>query len=263
MGIELRLPNITATTDKGQLEQIRSYLYQMAQELQFALNNADSSSSNVVVAPATSKGTSSGGTSADDIKKAQDTFDSIKSLIIKSADIVDAYYDEIDSLLKLSGEYVAQSDFGTYTEKTDNLISANSESITQHLSRIETIESGVDGVNDMIKTQKSYLDYGAVGTTLDDTGLATENAPGIEIGDFQTLDDGVTTVANQKYARFTAYGLELFGASLDDPVAYIKQYKLYITNLSTINAEISGTLTLGAFKIDATKGFNLKYIGKE
>ncbi len=256
--INLRLPNITAPTERGQLEQMRSYLYQMAEELQFAFDNANSSSSNVVMSTSSTKGSAN----AISIEEAQDTFNSIKSLIIKSADIVKAYYEEIDSLLKLSGDYVAQSDFGTYKETTTNAISANSDSITQHITRIETIESGVEGVKNTIKTQNSYINYGAVGTTLDDTGLATYNAPGIEIGDHQTLDDGTITATNRKYARFTAYGLELFGDSLDSPVAYIKQYKLYITNLSTANAEITGTLTLGAFRVDTSKGFNLKYIGR-
>jgi hypothetical protein len=47
MGIELRLPNIKGN-DKEQLVQIRSYLYQLAEQLQWALNNIDTSSSNYV-----------------------------------------------------------------------------------------------------------------------------------------------------------------------------------------------------------------------
>lgn len=251
--IELRLPNINASTERGQLEQIRAYLYQMAEQLQFAFNNADSSSSNVVMYSSATKG----GTNTPSTEDAQKTFNSIKPLIIKSADIVSAYYEEIDNLLKLSSEYVAQSDFGTYTESTTNAISANSDSITQHLTRISTIESNVEGINDAIKTQNSYIKSGFVGTTLDDTGLATESAPGIEIGDHQTLEDGTITATVKKYARFTAYGLELFGDSLEHPVAYIKQHKLYIRD-----AEFIGKVVFGAFRIDTSKGFNLKYIGR-
>ena len=252
MSINLRLPNITAPTEKGQLEQMQRFLYQMVEQLQFAFDNADSSSTDVVMPTSATKG----GTDAETIKKAQDTFNSIKSLIIKSADIVKAYYEEIDSLLKLNGEYVAQSDFGAYAEKTEQKISANSDNITQYITRIETIESSVEGIRDTIKTQNSYIHYGAVGTTLDDTGLANETAPGIEIGDHQTLNDGTVTT-NKKYARFTAYGLELFGDSLDHPVAYVKQDKLYIRD-----AEFIGKVIFGTFQLDTTKGFNLKYIGR-
>ena len=38
MTYDIRLPNITATTEKGQLEQMRSYLYQFAEQLQYAVN---------------------------------------------------------------------------------------------------------------------------------------------------------------------------------------------------------------------------------
>ena len=121
MGIDIRLPNITATTEAGQLSQMRSYLYQFAEQLQWALNTLDK------------------GTSAEEIElknavvevvekteeaKAQDAFNSIKDLIIKSADIVEAYYEEIDNLLSLSGKYVASSDFGTYAQETSNKIDA-------------------------------------------------------------------------------------------------------------------------------------------
>lgn len=47
MGIELRLPNIKGN-DKEQLVQIRSYLYQLTEQLQWALNNINTSSSNYV-----------------------------------------------------------------------------------------------------------------------------------------------------------------------------------------------------------------------
>lgn len=39
MAIELRLPNITGLTEKEQLSQIRSYLYQLIPQLQWELDN--------------------------------------------------------------------------------------------------------------------------------------------------------------------------------------------------------------------------------
>lgn len=47
MGIELRLPNIKGN-DREQLAQIRSYLYQLTEQLQWALNNGSTSASNYV-----------------------------------------------------------------------------------------------------------------------------------------------------------------------------------------------------------------------
>jgi hypothetical protein len=86
MGTELRYPNINGRTDREQLTQLKGYLYQLVDQLQFALNNASTPSTTVV--QVASRPASSAGSSAPD---AESTFNSIKSLIIKSADIVNAY----------------------------------------------------------------------------------------------------------------------------------------------------------------------------
>ena len=41
MSIDIRLPNITATDEAGQLSQMRSYLYQFAEQLKWALNTLE------------------------------------------------------------------------------------------------------------------------------------------------------------------------------------------------------------------------------
>ena len=249
MGINIRLPNINATTEAGQLQQIRSYLYQFAEQIKWAMETVESGQSSESIVQQGGVG----GSDPSEEAKAMSTFNEVKSLIIKSADIVDAYYEEIDKLISLSGKYVAQSEFGTYAEETNQAIDATSTQVLQSLSKIETIESDVDGIADSIKEKESYIRYGYVGTTLDDTGIATNDAPGIEIGDYNNLDGA----ENRRYARFTAYGLELFGDTIDVPVAYIKQSKLYITN-----AEITGTLQLGGYRIDTSNGLSFKWIGR-
>ena len=109
--IDLRYPNITGTTEREQLAQMKSYLHQLVGELQYAIGGIETASSSLSYTPRESNvapvsSSSSGGTN----------FASIKALIIKSADIVEAYYEEINK--KLKGEYLAISDFGTYKEST-------------------------------------------------------------------------------------------------------------------------------------------------
>ena len=85
MSIDLRLPNITATTEAGKLQQVQSYLFQLVEQLNFALKSVGSAAgSNVVLETASSTG-------AKREQEAQATFRDIKALIIKSADIVNAY----------------------------------------------------------------------------------------------------------------------------------------------------------------------------
>lgn len=143
MAIELRLPKIQGN-DREQLVQIRSYLYQLTEQLQWALNNINTtaSSQEKVVRQEAQVMMPSFQTYFD----ADVAFEELKSLIIKSADIVEAYYDEINTRLK--GMYVAQSDFGDFIEKTEQNIKATSTYVEQKFDDVQVIISDeVKGLN--------------------------------------------------------------------------------------------------------------------
>lgn len=225
MSVNIRLPNITATNDAGKLAQVQSYMYQLVEQLNWALNNINSGSTAVV--------NGYGKQIAEDSQNSDPmtTFNDIKGLIIKSADIVNAYYEEIDR--KLSGIYVAESDFGIYTEQATKTTTDNSKAITelhhniqQIVTDIANVESSLIEVNAHIKS--GLLDY------------ADDGSPvyGLEIGQ-RTEVDGVETF--NKYARFTSSKLAFYDQNANE-VAYISDYKLYISNV-----EITGSLTQGNF----------------
>jgi hypothetical protein len=239
--IDLRLPNITATTEREQLLQIKSYLNQLIPELQFAMSNV-SAPAVTSVATAT-KVVSTAPTNAD----AQATFNSIKSLIIKSADIVNAYYEEINK--RLEGIYVAESDYGIFVKETTADIEANSTNITQNYTNTQEIISE-------IKTEVSRIDTSAYIKTGYLTTQGDIDIYGVEVGQ-RTEKDGEE--AFDKCARFTADKLEFFGAdNQDEPLAYISGFKLYITH-----AEVTNSLTLGKFKdtVQANGDVVTKWIG--
>lgn len=235
MNIEFRLPNLSAKDVPGQIRQLHSFLRSTVEQLNWALGQIDTTAEQTQVQ------TFQANTEAATLEQ----FTNLKGLIIKSADIVSAYYETIDQLLATSGHYVAQSDYGTYREQVNQQLSAQTDRITQNITRTEQI-------GDQLRTQDSYLRYGAVGTTLGDTELANENAAGIEVGDFQSMNSETT----QRYARFTAYGLELFGSDKRNPIAYISGNRLYITN-----AEIRGELKLGGYQISTANGLVFNWIG--
>lgn len=281
--IDIRQPNITAATEKDQLLQMRSYLYQLSQQLQWAFNSI--SSPGEQIQSTVYRNTASGGGNAIDAPK---TFAALKGLIIKSADIVESYYEQINK--RLTGIYVAQSDFGTYTEETANEINANSEGIEQLFSNNRTIQVTIDRLGttaDDLNGTVSGLEQNAnhLAGTVDGisnrtaaisdavdklyaasvqtnayikTGLLYENPDGtavygLEIG--QTNDvNGVNIFS--KFARFSADRLSFYDRN-DTEVAYISDYKLYITN-----AEITGSLTLAnKFKIYYRGGLAFQWIG--
>lgn len=274
MPIELRLPNINGMTEREQLTQIRSYLYQFIPQLQWALNNMSSSSSTVVTPTRTQV------VSNTSAPLPETTFAAIKDLIINSGDIVLAYYDRISELLE--GEYSALSEFGAFKERTTQEIEKTSTSMTQAFSHIQTITTeaidglkdsyaskddldsvvlNIDGIksdintsNDAINGQLGKLNTWEMETKAHiKTGLLEMKGStpiyGVEIGQIDA-NSGKTV---SKFARFTADRLEFYH-TLEDPVAYISGQKLYIEN-----AEIFGDLKVGKFLFDSSDGLALKW----
>lgn len=241
--INLRLPNITGKTESEQLSQIKSYLYQFAEQLQWALGAVEGGTSNVV-----QKNPSLSTTKKEDPTS---NFNELKGLIIKSAEIVNAYYEKIDNLLKLSGEYTASSDFGTFQEETLNALSANSKRIEQNIADLQSIYDE----NGNIKAE--LLVNGHIYSGIIEYAKDGEAIVGIEIG--QTTKDGDVEKFN-KFARFTAERLAFYDAMYqEEPVAYISNYMLVITN-----AWVKGKLHLGlegqGFVLDTSNGIALRPI---
>jgi hypothetical protein len=240
--MDLRYPNITGTTDKEQLVQVKSYLHQLVDQLNWALSTVESANggnSPAVVyqqrKPATAQ-------------EAEDTFNSIKALIIKSADIVKAYEQTI--FTDFNGLYFAESDFGTFIEATNRAVEENSKGVTETYQNIQTITNAdgtgsLDILSDDVRTTNAYIKRGLLG--YDDTGSAIY---GIEVG--ETNADG----AFMKYARFKADRLSFFDINGDE-VAYIGAGCLYVNG----KAVFLGEIQLGGYKSDTSDGLAFTWIG--
>ena len=226
-----------------QLAQIKSYLYQFAGQLQWALKTVESGSSTNIVLQKES--------STKEVKQDAQTanFNQLKSLITKTADAVTAYEEKVDALLDLDREYIAQSPFGTFVEQTNNQVSADSGKITQDIKDLQAIFDE----NGNIKAE--LLVNGHIYSGIIEYAKDGEAIVGIEIGQ-TTKANGVETF--NKFARFTAERLAFYDpAAQADPVAYISNYKLVITN-----AEIKGNLKLGGFVLDTSNGLALRWEGR-
>ena len=243
MSIDIRLPNINADTEAGQLMQIRSYLYQFAEQLKWALNTLETGNSSA----SANVSTPTAGIVSPETPTPGSTFNSIKSLIIKSADIVNAYYEEISR--RLEGDYVSQSEFGTYTEQTSQTINENSTAIEQAFSNIQAINSTLEEIENTLIEVNAYIKSGLL--AYDENGIPVY---GLEVGQRNTVNG--EEVFN-RYARFTASRLSFYDQN-NTEVAYMSNYKFYIKN-----GEITETLKLGAFLIDTRNGIRLKYMGRD
>jgi hypothetical protein len=231
--IDLRLPNINASTAEGQMKQMQSYMHQLVQQLNWALNTVGEAASGNMSSVVMSNRAESASP-----EEAANTFNSIKALIIKSADIVKAYEETMRK--DFNGEYVAISDFGTYTEKTSATIDENSKSLTALYTNVQTI---TDEVRKEVISTNAYIKRGFLGVH----PRLNIDVYGIAVG--QT-EEGVY----KNYAWFSAYGLSLFDENGAE-VAYITQNKLHITD-----AVFLGTVQFGGYIADTTDGLAFNWM---
>lgn len=237
MSIDIRLPNINAPTTEGQMVQMQSYMHQLVEQLNWAfstVSNAQSGNTSNIVLDEQSKEISP--------EEAEDTFNSIKALIIKSADIVRAYEQTMKTEYK--GEYVAVSDFGTYMADTKRVIEENSQYTNEQFTKVETI---TDNLESEVKETNAYIKRGELGT-YQNGDLKGTTAYGISVGE-------TTNGKYRGYAWFTSTRLSFFDENSNE-VAYISKNKLYITD-----AIFLGTVQFGGYKADTTDGLAFTWVG--
>ena len=168
MSFNFRLPNITATSPEGKLQQMQSFLYQTVEQLNWALNAIETGTSS---SQAANQNSMTGG--SEEKQDSAASFNEIKSLIIKSADIVNAYYEKINA--RLAGEYVAQSDFGIFTELTEQRLEASSTAIEQFYTDLQQILTDIENVeHTLIEVTGSFSQGGFVETTMADLSVVTK-----------------------------------------------------------------------------------------
>lgn len=222
--VELRLPNIKGATEREQLAEIRGYLFQLTEQLQFALNSIGTSSPQVVTnIPIVSSPASLASTGAS----TQATFNSIKSLIIKSAEIVDAYYDEINR--RLEGVYVAQSDFGDFAQKTSQEIE---ETSTSTIQRFENIQVLITNQGSELETVKGDLQ--TIGA---DISYAEKNILTIS-SEIEALDGSIASVEGEVASLDTT--LQTTKVELQSKVENTKSE--LSSTISSTKEELSGSI---------------------
>ncbi len=221
---KIRLPNITAATEREQLMQVKSYLHQLVQELNWALSSLETGNSgNASVKDAGGKAVTQ--------EELATSYNELKSLIIKSANTVAAYSEAAEE--KYKSLYVARSDFGTYKEEASQTIAKNSTAIENFYENVQKIITDIDTLERSFVEVKANIKSGLL--YYDDKGVPVY---GVEIGQ-RTKLDGVEVF--DKFARFTSDRLSFYDQN-DNEVAYISDRKLYINHV-----EVKSTFRMGGF----------------
>lgn len=215
--VEIRLPELSGSTEAEQLRQIRSYLYSLASQLQYAFDGAEQEQQTALSTPRTAAR-----------QEETPTLSSIKSLIIRSAEITQRIAEKLET--RLSGKYVAQSQFGTFTQLTEQRIAASAEELRQEFTNWQRIETDVEEIRSSLLEVSASIRTGLL--------YEQEDGPvyGVEIGQ-QEREDGV--VRFRKFARLTADRLSFYDRN-DTEVAYVSDSALHVTSAE------AASLTAGA-----------------
>ena len=228
--LTLAYPSIAGKTTQEQLESMRRYLCSVTEQLNLADWSATAALQEIAQV------IDADGLPEEEKKTTLSGYAALKSLIIKTADFAAANSETWST--KLSGSYVAISDFGKYLEKTQLTIEGNSVGIKQlydytagvnnafSVNAQQYIKTGLLYYNDV--TPVYGVGVGNIETTVTDGGGKIVD---------RTKNELLTVTPNR--ISFWQEGLE---------VAYLSGKKLHFPSgtLEAYNAKLTGTITAAA-----------------
>ena len=243
---EIRLPNISGTTEKEQLLQIKNYLYQLTGQLNFALKavNSESNFSQQI----TQGSKESSVEKVSDIEEKLKNFIELKNLIIKSADIVEFFEDIVTR--ELEGNYLAISDFGAYKEETKGQFVETSKNTTEYYTSLKQI------IAEKYEMRKDgcYIKTG----WLDDN----QTVAGFEVGRYTEYiekdaeGNDITKYNDSGFAKFTTEEMAFYDKN-GSKLAWFSKYVMHI-----MDAQIENSLTQGGYVCDSSDGLAYKWKGR-
>lgn len=248
MNLNLTPPPQLRGDEKQQLTQLRSYLYQMQQQLNIAMEQVTPERFAELAAQQAAAPGAKPLESAE--KMLADAYVKLKSIIVKAADTVRAEMDTV--ILELNGLYVAQGTMGSYYEELTNLVQADAAAVIQTYG----FESQLTAANDAISNIETYNvnteQYIKTGLLFYDGAVPRY---GVAVGEKIT-----TVVVNGEAllerkglaATFTSDKLSFWQNEVE--VAYVSNNKLYINE-----AHILSRLFIGSWVIDTSYGFAIKW----
>ena len=225
--MKLAYPSIAGKTSGEQLESMRRYLCTLTDQL----NLADWSAGAVL--QEVSRAIDADSLPDAERKTQLGNFGQLKALIIKTADYAAANSEEFQT--KLSGNYVAVSDFGKYWQEATMTVDGNEFGIRQ----LYDYAAGIN--NDFTVKSQQYVKTGLL--------YYDEATPvyGVGVGNIETTvtKDGETVVDHTKNELVTVTPGKVTFWQGGDEIAYLSAKKLHFPSgtLEATDAKLSGTLT--------------------
>ena len=245
------MPACPTGTLQQQVMQQYSDLFQMAQQLNLALEQLEQAGGGVRPAYAAAAGGAVSGTKQTEADR---QYQKLRTMIVKTADQVRRTAEELTA--RLEEEYVAVSDFGSHVAALSAYLEANPEAITQYYSFFSDLKADVAAVDAAFQHYKVDTEgYIRTGIVYYDGAMPVY---GVAVGQDLTCRevDGEQLVEQNNFrAVFTATRLSFWQDATE--VAYVSNNRLYITNITVL-----GGIAIGAWSVAAAEsGLTFRWIG--
>ena len=234
------------------------YLYRVTEQLNLALSNLGAEN---FAADSTARQVLSGGMSGEQEKTLESGLGNLKSLIIKTADAVQAEMQVLET--SLESKYVAVSDFGAYQEDIAAQLTATAASIEQAISYYAALSDALGGVSDEFDAYtvevQGYIRQGIIGyeDAVPVIGIAIGRDLSVT-GAQETVDgkvyDVIDTTSNMSVWTPDKLAFYINGAE----AAYFSNGALYV---GTVIVEQKLVLGQNKWQITHDDGFTVRWIG--
>lgn len=237
---------------------VYDYLYRVTEQLNLALTNLGTEN---FAADSAARKVLGGGMSEEQQKTLNAGLGNLKSLIIKTADAVQAEMQVLET--SLESKYVAVSDFGAYQEDIAAQLTATAEKIEQTISYYAALSDALGGVSDEFDAYtvevQGYIRQGIIG--YEDAVPVIGIAIGRDLtvtGAQETVDgkvyDVIDTSSNMSVWTPDKLGFYINGTE----AAYFSNGALYV---GTVIVQTKLVLGQNKWQIDHANGFAVKWIG--
>jgi len=216
-------PPVLTGSAENQLRQLYGHLFKMSEQLNQALMNITIEQ----MAPAAQEAIRTGGEAAQQNQNERET---LKSMIVKTAEVIRSEMTEIRTVLE--GHYEAISEqFGTYKEDIQQELSATASGINQVYTLVETVQGTEEETASVLRKLNANIFSGILDPVTGEVGIA--------IGYNVTNNDGSLNQTN-KMATFTADRLTFFLNNV--AAAYFSNSIFHIAD-----GEIMNSLKMGSY----------------